>query len=85
MICWLKLLRFVIGVMRKHRGGIEYYGLKPKHLFRVEVSVHEKKMDTTNLFSLPVVNIDEEMESVMRAYEAIIEAVKKMNSELIEV
>ena len=27
----------------KHRGGIEYYGLKPKHLFRVEVSVHGKK------------------------------------------
>lgn len=62
----------------KHRGGIEYYGLKPKHLFGVEVSVHGKKVDTTNLFRLPVVDIDEEMESVMMAYVATYEAVQKI-------
>lgn len=66
----------------KHRGGIEYYGLKPKHLFRVEVSVHGKKVDTTNLFRLPVIDIDEEMESVMRAYVATFEAIKWMEVEL---
>lgn len=62
----------------KHRGGIEYYGLKPKHLFRVEVSVHGRKVDTTNLFRLPVVDIDEEMEKVMRAYVATYEEVQKI-------
>lgn len=65
----------------KHRGGIEYYGLKPKHLFRVEVSVHGKKLNTTNLFRLPVVDIDDEMEIVMKAYEAIYESIQKIDNQ----
>ena len=35
-------------------------------------------MDTTNLFRLPVVDIDDEMESVMMAYVATYEAVQKI-------
>ena len=66
----------------KHRGGIEYYGLKPKHLFRVEISVQGKKVNTTDLFRLPAVDIDEEMEIVMKVYVATFEAINGMEIEL---
>ena len=38
----------------------------------------EKKVDTTNLFRLPVIDIDEEMEIVMKAYVATYKAVQKI-------
>lgn len=39
-------------------------------------------MNTTNLFRLPVVDIDEEMEIVMKAYVATFETIKGIEVEL---
>lgn len=52
----------------KHRCGLEYYALKPKTPFRFIININGKNVETTNLFKLPLVDIDNDVQTLLDAY-----------------
>lgn len=67
----------------KHRCGLEYYALKPKTPFKFIININGKEVETTNLFKLPLVDIDDEVQTLLDAYkvtyDSIIELYKNLN------
>lgn len=63
----------------KHRCGLEYYALKPKHPFRIIMKIGDKDVETTNIFQLPVVDIDKDVKELINAYRYTYQAINEID------
>lgn len=63
----------------KHRCGLEYYALKPKHPFRIMIQIGDKNVETTNIFKLPVVDIDKDVNDLIEAYRCTYKAINEID------
>ena len=63
----------------KHRCGIEFYGLKPQHPFKVQVEKNNRMIDITSIIKLPIVDIDENLKDLIRAYNETYNAIAKIS------
>ena len=63
----------------KHRCGLEYYALKPKHPFRIMIQIGGKNIETTNIFKLPVVDIDNDVNDLLEAYRCTYKAINEID------
>lgn len=63
----------------KHRCGLEYYALKPKHPFKIIIKIGNKDVETTNIFKLPIVDIDRDVKELISAYKCTYQAIKELD------
>ena len=66
----------------KHRCGLEYYALKPQSPFKFFIKINGNDVETTNLFKLPIIDIDKEIQELLDAYDTTYSSIIELYNNL---